>query len=131
MDPIWASVPSDIADHICNSLPKVRRLNPLLKWEIENNAEVRKLRSLCKNYCDNNWGNFEQFIDFIQEYNVSVDFCVGIHKIFNVEKFGSLYEDIISRFAVTSVWVSLSNRQRIMITNELSYHDELRRYGHF
>jgi hypothetical protein len=106
-------------------------MNPILKWEIENYEEVRKLKSHCKKYCTGNWCNFEQFINLIKEYNVSVDFCVHIHKIFRVEKFGFLYEDIISRFAVTSVWVSLSSRQRTILINELSFNEEIRRYGYF
>jgi hypothetical protein len=106
-------------------------MHQTLKWEIENPDEVQKLRILCKNYCKGNWCNFEQFINLIQEYNVSIDFCVQIHKIFRVEKFGFSYEDIIGRFAVTSVWVSLSSRQRNILRNELSYNEEIRRYGYF
>lgn len=36
MDPIiWNALPTELAEHICNQLPKVRSMNPSMKREIE------------------------------------------------------------------------------------------------
>ncbi len=35
MDPVWKELPVHLAEHICNQLPKVRRLPMNLKREIE------------------------------------------------------------------------------------------------
>lgn len=35
MDPIWKSLPSDLSEHVCNQLPKVRSIQVNLKREIE------------------------------------------------------------------------------------------------
>lgn len=36
MDPIWSHLPRDLADHVCNQLPKVRAIPKNLKDEIVN-----------------------------------------------------------------------------------------------
>jgi hypothetical protein len=40
MDSIWTQLPLDLVDHVCNQLPKVRRMDPDLKvdlrfWHLE------------------------------------------------------------------------------------------------
>lgn len=34
MDPIWKTLPVDLVEKICNMLPRVRRVSPLLKSEL-------------------------------------------------------------------------------------------------
>lgn len=34
MDPIWQQLPCDLVDHVCNQLPKVRRIDQRLKSDI-------------------------------------------------------------------------------------------------
>lgn len=34
MDPIWKELPVDLYEHVCNQLPKVRQIDPQLKYEL-------------------------------------------------------------------------------------------------
>ena len=34
MDPVWTQLPSELSDHICNQLPKVRSIDKALKREL-------------------------------------------------------------------------------------------------
>lgn len=35
MDSVWKTLPTDLVNHVCNQLPKVRRIDENLKGEIE------------------------------------------------------------------------------------------------
>lgn len=40
MDTIWTNLPLELSEHICNQLPKVRRIPQSLKREIEERAYI-------------------------------------------------------------------------------------------
>ena len=42
MDPIWCNLPPELVEHICNQLPKVRRVAPDLKRELLQRVRVIK-----------------------------------------------------------------------------------------
>jgi hypothetical protein len=35
MDPIWKNIPNELVEHVCNQLPKVRRVS----WEFKNDLQ--------------------------------------------------------------------------------------------
>ena len=56
MDPIWQTLPADLTAHVCNQLPKVRKIPDALKKQIEertiyvHKCEYPVVNGLCRAY---------------------------------------------------------------------------------
>lgn len=71
MDPIWKNLPLDLAEKICNMLPQIRRVSPMLKNELVSYVNHKEFYYTLTQY-ESVWGRtfraFEAFTDDM--YNV-------------------------------------------------------------
>jgi hypothetical protein len=50
MDPIWKNLPGDLSEKICNCLPKVRAISPILKYELLYAVKMREFYMIFMEY---------------------------------------------------------------------------------
>ena len=61
MDPVWTQLPIELAEHVCNQLPKVRRVDENMKAQIENQEWM--VKRMLKYYTE--WFGYMDAYDFL------------------------------------------------------------------
>ena len=97
MDPVWTQLPLDFAEKICNMLPKVRRMNPILKDEIESQ-----------------WYKFDKYYyNCVQLFGLSNAEYVMYDDMKNVCQIVDDYpEDMPFMTVIENMWKKMTHEQR-------------------
>lgn len=80
MDPVWQTLPLDLANHVCNQLHKVRKIPDNLRVQIcAKWAYMEKCKELNQIYNDKPWvmmgyGSAE---DYEEEYTIFEEICIA------------------------------------------------------
>jgi hypothetical protein len=110
-------------------------MNPVLKWEIENQTKVKQLRLLRDNYCRKSWSKMADFMDWWKnEDYVSSEFweTSATHREYMLYKFGTIaHNDRHGRFYITEAWMDMSHMECLGFISYMSYHDEVDYYRAF
>jgi hypothetical protein len=73
MDPIWQTLPDDLVGRICNMLPKVRTVSPLLKGELIHRVKMNDF-----------YRYLDAYINIYTHHDNSMDaFCYDMYMILN------------------------------------------------
>jgi hypothetical protein len=104
-------------------------MNPILKWEIENQKAVFQLQLLRDNYCKKSWDNMAEFMDWWKrndDFNSSKNWETSdTFREFMIQTFGQkAHSERHSRFYIIESRMNMPQDEFLAFVSNISYVDE-------